>query len=220
MGAKTALKPKAHKVRVTDQVWVLRPQPMGTYRSKTWPTRGDVVCRIGDDTYRIKVSRGQFRKRHEGPLRACEHNICGKHVSLDYTAHDADSQDNYAEHDNYTVENTLAQRPNAPGPGGVEFKVRWRGYGLSHDTTRNLSLLLCRGSTPPSWSMSPGTRLSSGSGLSKLLPGRLKPWATDPRPELSLFNEQTFAQVCQVVNTSLACFLSSNSGAMLFRWSG
>ena len=124
MGAKAALKPRAHKVRVTDQVWVLRPQPMGTYRTKTWLTRGDVVCRIGDDTYRIKVSRGQFRKRHESPLRACEHDIGGKHVSLDYIAHEAYLQDNYAEHDHYTVENTLTQRPNASVPAVVEFKVR------------------------------------------------------------------------------------------------
>ena len=40
----------------------------------------------------------------------------------------------YAEQDDYTVEKILAQRPKASAPGGLEFKVRWRGYGPSHDT--------------------------------------------------------------------------------------
>ena len=50
-------------------------------------------------------------------LRAREPDIRGKHVSLDYI-----------------IENILAQCLNASAPGGVEFKVRWPGYGPSHDT--------------------------------------------------------------------------------------
>ena len=63
-----------------------------------------------------------------------EPDLCGQHVSLDYAAHEADSDDDYAEQDDYTVEKILAQRPNASAPGGLEFKVRWRGYGPSRDT--------------------------------------------------------------------------------------
>ena len=37
---------------VGDPVWVIRPCPMGTSRTKTWFTPGEVVCRIGEDTYR------------------------------------------------------------------------------------------------------------------------------------------------------------------------
>ena len=63
-----------------------------------------------------------------------EPDVRGKDVSLDYATHEADSDDNYAEHDDYTVEKLLAQRPSALAPGGVEFMVRWGGYGPSHDT--------------------------------------------------------------------------------------
>ena len=42
-------------------MWVIRPGPMGTHRTKTWVTPGEVVRRIGEDTYRIKVGHGQFR---------------------------------------------------------------------------------------------------------------------------------------------------------------
>ena len=63
----------------------------------------------------------------------------GKHVSLDYTAHEADSDDNYAEQDDNTVEKILAQRPNASVAGGVEFRVRWRGYRPSNDTWEPVS---------------------------------------------------------------------------------
>ena len=67
--AKTAPKSAAHKFRVGDPVWVLRPRPMGTHRTKPWFTPGEMVCRIGEDTYRIKVGPGQFRERHESQLR-------------------------------------------------------------------------------------------------------------------------------------------------------
>ena len=145
---KTAPKSAAHKFRVGDPVWVLRPRPMGTHCTKTLFTPGEVVRRIGEDTYRTKVGPGQFRERHESQLRAREPDIRGKHVSLNYTAHEADSDDDYAEQDNYTVEKILAQRPNASVPGGVEFKVRWRGYGPSHDTWEPVSSFVPRINTP------------------------------------------------------------------------
>ena len=60
-------------------------------------------------------------------------------MSLDSAAHETDSDDNPAEQDDYTVEKILAQRPNASAPRGLEFKVRWRGYGPSHDTWEPVS---------------------------------------------------------------------------------
>ena len=65
-----------------------------------------------------------------------------------YAAHEADSDDDYAEQDDYTVEKILAQRPNASAPGGLEFKVRWRGYGPSHDTWEPVSSFVPRINTP------------------------------------------------------------------------
>ena len=145
---KSAPSSTAQKFRVGDPVWVIRPRPMGTHRTKTWFTPGVVVRRIGEDTYRIKVGLGQFRVRHESQLRVREPDLRGQHVSLSYAAHEADSDDDYAEHDDYTVEKILAQRPKASAPGGLEFKVRWRGYGPSHDTWEPVSSFVPRVNTP------------------------------------------------------------------------
>ena len=76
---------------------------MGTHCTKTWFTPAEVVRRMGGDTYGIKVSLRQFREQHESHLRARDPHVCGKHVSLDYTAHKAASDDDHAEQDDYTV---------------------------------------------------------------------------------------------------------------------
>ena len=124
---KSAPSSTAQTFRFGDPVWVIRPRPMGTHCTKTWFTPGEGVSRIGEDTYRMKVGDEQFRERHESQLRLREPDLRGQHVSLDYAAHEADSDDDYAEQDDYTVEKILVQRPGASAPGGLEFKVRWRG---------------------------------------------------------------------------------------------
>ena len=55
---KSALSSTAQNFRVGDPVWVIRPRSMGTHRTKTWCTPREVVRRIGEDTYRIKVGHG------------------------------------------------------------------------------------------------------------------------------------------------------------------
>ena len=112
---------------------------MGTHRTKTWFTPGEVVRKIGEDTYRTKLGPGQFKERHESQLRALDPDVRGKCVSLNSTAHEVNSDDNYAEQDDYTGEKILAQQPTASAPGGVEFKVRWRGSGPFHDTWEPVS---------------------------------------------------------------------------------
>ena len=57
---KSAPSSTAQKFRVGNPVWVIRPRPMGTHRTKTWFTPGEVVRRIGEDSYRIKVGHRQF----------------------------------------------------------------------------------------------------------------------------------------------------------------
>ena len=161
MGAKTAPKSASHKFRVGDPVWVLRGRPIGTHRTKTWFTPGNMVRRIDEDTYRIKVGLGQFREPHESQLRARDADVPGKHVSLLYTAGEADSDDDYAEQDDYTVEKILAQRPSASAPG--EWSSWCAGEAMNHPTTPgNPSLPLCRGSALPSGSTSAGTRRPPG----------------------------------------------------------
>ena len=68
--------------------------------------------------------------------------------SLDYTAHETDSDNDYAEQDDYTVEKIVARHPNASVAGGMEFRVRWRGYGPSHDTWEPVSSFAPRINTP------------------------------------------------------------------------
>ena len=145
---KSAPSSTAQKFRVGDPVWVIRPRPMGTHRTKTWFTSREVVHRIGEDTYGIKVGHRQFWERHESQVRVQEPDLRGQHVSLDYTAHEADSADDYAEQHDYTVEKIPAQRPNASVPGGLEFKVHWRGYGPSHDTWEPVSSFMPWINTP------------------------------------------------------------------------
>ena len=118
---KTAPKSTAHIFRVGNPVWVLTLRPLGTHRTKTWFTPGEVVRRIGEDTYRIKMGQGEFRERHESQLRVREPDIRGHHVSLDYTAHEARSEDHYGEQEDHMVEKILARPPRASAPGGVEL---------------------------------------------------------------------------------------------------
>ena len=134
MRAKTARRSAPQEFRPGDPVWLLRPRPMSNHRTKTWFTPREVVCRNCEDAYRIKVGPGQFRELNESELRVREPDVRGKHVSLDYAAHEADLDDDYAEQDEYTVEKILAPRPSASAPGRVEIKVCWRGYGPSLDT--------------------------------------------------------------------------------------
>ena len=98
--AKTAPQSAARKSGVGDPVWVWRPRPMGTQRTKNWFTCGKVVCRIGEDPYRIKVGPKQFRERHERQLRSREPDVRCKHLSLHYTVHEADSDDDFVEQHN------------------------------------------------------------------------------------------------------------------------
>ena len=136
--AKTAPKSAVH----TFRVWVLRPRPMGTHRTNTWFTPGEVVRRICQNTYE------QVKEQHESQLRAREPDGRGNHVSLDYTAHEADLDDDYAERDDYTVEEILAKRLSASAPGGVDFKVPVSGRGPFHDTWEPVSFFLPRIKTP------------------------------------------------------------------------
>ena len=88
---KSAPSSTAQRFRVGDPVWVIRPRHMGTHRTKTWFTPGEVVRRMDEDTYRIKVGHGQFQECHKSQLRVREPHLRGRHVSLDYAAHEADS---------------------------------------------------------------------------------------------------------------------------------
>ena len=69
-------------------------------------------------------------------------------MTLDYAAHEAASDEDYAEQDDYTIDKILAQRPSASAAGAVVFKVRWRRYGPFDDTWEPVSSFVPRINTP------------------------------------------------------------------------
>ena len=101
---------------------------------QTWFRPGGLFPGIGDDTYRINVCPGQFNEQHEIQLCVCEPDLHWRHVSLNYTAHEGDSDEDYAEQEDYSIEKIQAQHQSAQARAGVDFKVRWKGYWPSHDT--------------------------------------------------------------------------------------
>ena len=147
MRQKSAPSSTAQKFRVGDPVWVIRPRPMGTHRTKTWFTSGEVVCRIDENTYRIKVGHGQFRERQERQIRVREPNVCGQHVSLT-TAHMRLIRTTTT-----LSRTTIPSRrswPSAQTPRHAEaWSSRFVGGAMGRPTTpRNPSSCLCRGLTP------------------------------------------------------------------------
>ena len=181
---KSAPSSTAQTFRVGDPVWVITPRPMGTHRTKTWFTPGEVVRRIGEDTYRIKVGHGQFRERHEGQIRAREPasvaNMCPwttPHMRLIWTT-------------TMLSRTTIPSRRSSPSVRTPRHPEAWSsrfvGEAMGHPTTPgNPSPRSCRGLTPPSWTTSTSTRPSSMFGTWQHSPGRLQPEAPDHRPELS-----------------------------------
>ena len=81
MRAKTTCQLTAPTFTVGDRLWVVRRGSMGTHRSKAWVTPSDVVHRLSEDTYCIKVGPG--KERHDSQLRARQLDIRGEYVSLD-----------------------------------------------------------------------------------------------------------------------------------------
>ena len=94
----------------------------------------DSIKRIREDSnlkLRIRVRSGPRIRANSGRIRIRANSCEFEPASLDYT-----------------VEKILAQRSKASAPGGLEFKVRWRGYGPSHDTWEPVSSFVPRVNTP------------------------------------------------------------------------
>ena len=118
--------------KVGGHVWVERPRPLGTHWTKTWYTPGKIAERVGPSTFLVITGPSQFKTRHETQLKDRVSDFTGKHVDFQYTQHEDNSdEDEYLEEDDYVVDNVLSHRPNPAVPGGIEFKVKWKGYGKS-----------------------------------------------------------------------------------------
>ena len=121
--------------KVRGHVWVERPRPLGTHRTKTWYTPGKIAKRVGPSTFLLQTGPSQFKTRHETQLKDRVPDITGKHVDFQYTQHEDDSdEDEYLEEDDCVLDKVLSHRPNPAVPVGIEFKVKWKGYGKSHDS--------------------------------------------------------------------------------------
>ena len=115
-------------------VWVERPRPLGTHRTRTWYTPRNIAKRVGPSTFLVQTGPSQFKTRHKTQMQDRVPHITGKHVDFQYTKHEDDSdEDEYLEEDDYVVDKVFSHRPNPAVPGGMEFKVKWKGYGKSHD---------------------------------------------------------------------------------------
>ena len=148
MQAKTAPTSTAQKFRVSDPVWVLRPRPMGTHRNKTWFASEEVAPGLmrtptvskwapGSSGVDMKVNTPLVSLRSGG-------KICPWTTLPMWPTQTNDS----AEQDKYTNEKIRAQCPGASAPGGVEFKVRWRGYAPFCETWEPVSSFVPRINTP------------------------------------------------------------------------
>ena len=119
--------------KVGGYVWVERPRPLGTDRTKTWYTPGKIPNRVGRSIFLFQTGRSQFKVRQETQLKVRVPDITGKHVDLQCTQHEDDcDEDEYLEADNYVVDKVWSYPPNPAVLGAIEFKVKWKGYGKSH----------------------------------------------------------------------------------------
>ena len=180
---KSAPSSTAQRFRVGDPVWVIRPRPMGTHRTKTWFTPGEVVRRIREDTDRIKVGHGQFRERHESQLRVriptSVANMCPwsmPHMRLIRTTTMLSR----------TAIPSSRSWPSVRTPRHMEaWSSRFVGEAMAVPRHLGTRLLVRAALRPPSWTTSASTRPSSTSRTWRHSPGRLQPGAPDHRPELS-----------------------------------
>ena len=181
---KSAPSSTAQKFRVGDPVWVIRPRPMGTHRTRP----GSHPARWSAGLVRTPTASrwvtDSSRERHESQLRVREPDLRGQHVSLSYAAHEADSDDDYAEQT--TIQSRRSwlsvRKPRHP----EVWSSRFVGEAMGRPTTPgNPSPRSCRGSILPSWSTSASTRPRSTFRTWQHSPGRLQPGAPDQCPELS-----------------------------------
>ena len=181
---KSAPSSTAQRFRVGEPVWVIRPRPIGTHRTKTWFTPGEVVRNIGEDTCRIKVGHGQFQGAPRGSTPCAGTRPPWPTCVPKLTAHEADST---------TIMLSRTTTPSRRSWLSVRtprhpeaWSSRFVGEAMGRPTTPgNPSPRSCRGSTLPSWSTSAGTKPRSMSWTWQHSPGRLQPGAPDRRPELS-----------------------------------
>ena len=181
---KSAPSSTAQRFRVGDPVWVIRPRPMGTHRTKTWFTPGEVVRRIGEDTYRIKVGHGQFRERHESQLRVRDPTSVAS--MCPWTTPRMRQIRRTIMLSRTTIPSRRSWLSVQTLPHPEAWSSRFVGEAMDRPTTPgNPSPRSCRGLIPPSWTTSASTRPRSMSRTWQHPPGRLHPGAPDHRPELS-----------------------------------
>ena len=115
--------------------FLLRSRDGKSQRTKTSYTPGKVAKTVGPSTFLVQTGPSQFKTRHETQLKDRVPDITQKHVDFQYTQHeDNPDEDEYLEEDDYVIDKVLSHRPNPSVQGGIEFKVKWKGYGKSHDS--------------------------------------------------------------------------------------
>ena len=129
-------------------MWVERhhKEVLSRHRQASWYVPGVIVRKVGQDVYAVRVGDNKILGRDHTQLRPRVPDPSGRPVTFEFTAGDADSDDE-GEDDDFTAEKILADKPDPGTPGGRLYKVRWKGFAASRDSWEPLSSFVPRYTT-------------------------------------------------------------------------
>ena len=124
---------RADRAVMRNMAETMRIRPLAQMPAKDKTPKGPVTSfKVGGHVW---VGRPRPLGTHWTKTWYTPGKIAGKHVDFQYTQHENDSdEDEYLEEDDYVVDKVLSHRPNPAVPAGIEFEVKWKGYGKSHDS--------------------------------------------------------------------------------------
>ena len=85
--------------------------------------------------YVIQVGNNRTVERDHTQLLPWERDPHGRAVTFEFTA-DAFDSDNNGEDDEYTAERILSEKPDPGTSGRRLYKVRWKGFAASRDSSK------------------------------------------------------------------------------------
>ena len=182
---KSAPSSTAQKFRVGDPVWVIRPRPMGTHRTKTWVTHPERwsagLVRTPTISRWVTDSSGSATRVN---------SVCGNPTSVASMCPWTILHMRLIRTTTMLSRTTIQLRrswPSVRTPRHPEvWSSRFVGEAMGRPTTPgNPSPRSCRGLILHSWTTSASTRPRSTSRTWQHSPRRLQPGVPDQRPELS-----------------------------------
>ena len=139
---------KVQKYALRDTVWVVRHHKdvLSRHRQACWYVPGVIVRKVGQAVYEVRVGDNKILDRDHTQLRPRAPDPSGRPVTFEFTAGDLDSDDE-GEDDDFTAERIRTDKPDAGTPGGRLYKVCWKGFAASRDSSEPLSSYVPRYAT-------------------------------------------------------------------------